>query len=218
MPLPDHVSDVEAAYNEPLAVGYNACARAGITPANAGSLNVVVIGCGPVGLATIACLLALGVSPDNICATDLSKARLETAQNYTPPDGVIPATATRQTINALHTPPELASDFAALSKAVRDMFANKTVDIVIDAASFPSTLGAAVRIVKPRGVIAVVGMGSISPPTPMLEISHKEIDLRGCFACMFSPSLPYAALSNLASLVNRRRIRLRPRPRSPNRP
>ncbi len=142
LPLPDHVSDAEAAYNEPLAVGLNAVNRAGIFLNKNTEQNVVVVGCGPVGLATIACLLALGVLPERICATDLSAARLKAAQNYTPPAGVIPDSATQKLIHTVTTGPELVGDLAALSKAVRGVFSNKTVDIVIDAASFPSTLAA----------------------------------------------------------------------------
>lgn len=69
IPVPDHVSDDLAALTEPLAVALHALNRID-TAANDVPL---VVGCGPIGLATIVLLKARGIGP--IVAADLSPER-----------------------------------------------------------------------------------------------------------------------------------------------
>ena len=73
MPVPDELSDAEAAMTEPFAVGAHAVAKAKIAKGGV----ALVIGCGPVGLAVIAALAAEGV--ETILASDFSPARREMA-------------------------------------------------------------------------------------------------------------------------------------------
>ena len=69
MPVPDDVSDEDAALTEPLAVAHHAVRRSGI-----GKRDVaVVIGCGPIGLSVIMLLKAAGVK--TVVASDLSQGR-----------------------------------------------------------------------------------------------------------------------------------------------
>jgi len=67
--VPNGLSAEHAALTEPLAVGEHAVVKSGIEPDHA----PMVIGCGPVGLAVIACLKARGVGP--IVAADYSPER-----------------------------------------------------------------------------------------------------------------------------------------------
>lgn len=69
VPVPDGVSDAEAAMTEPFAVGLHAVNRAGL---EAGA-QALVIGCGPVGLAVIAALKVKGAG--RIVAADFSPER-----------------------------------------------------------------------------------------------------------------------------------------------
>jgi threonine dehydrogenase-like Zn-dependent dehydrogenase len=73
--VPDHVSAEQAALTEPLAVGIRAVAVGESLP---GGGPYIVNGCGPIGLAVILALQALGRSP--IIATDLSPIRLGVAE------------------------------------------------------------------------------------------------------------------------------------------
>lgn len=73
-PVPQGVSAEQAALTEPLAVGRHAVAKAGLQ----GSEELLVVGCGPVGLAVIASLKALGYGP--IYASDFSPARRALAE------------------------------------------------------------------------------------------------------------------------------------------
>jgi len=74
MPVPDGLSDDEAALTEPMAVAWHAVRRAELARGQA----AVVIGCGPIGLAVIAMLRASGAK--KIVASDLSPRRRELAR------------------------------------------------------------------------------------------------------------------------------------------
>lgn len=67
--VPNGLDSRHAALTEPLAVGIHGVARSGATPRD----SAVVVGCGPVGLAVIAALRAIGV--ESIVAADLSPRR-----------------------------------------------------------------------------------------------------------------------------------------------
>jgi threonine dehydrogenase-like Zn-dependent dehydrogenase len=67
--VPNGLDARHAALTEPLAVGIHAVARAGATARD----GALVVGCGPVGLAVIAALRAVGV--ESIVAADLSPRR-----------------------------------------------------------------------------------------------------------------------------------------------
>jgi threonine dehydrogenase-like Zn-dependent dehydrogenase len=67
--VPNGLATRDAALTEPLAVGIHGVARSGATARD----SAVVVGCGPVGLAVIAALRAVGV--ESIVAGDLSPTR-----------------------------------------------------------------------------------------------------------------------------------------------
>jgi threonine dehydrogenase-like Zn-dependent dehydrogenase len=72
--VPNGLDSRHAALTEPLAVGIHGVARSGATARD----SAVVVGCGPVGLAVIAALRAIGV--ESIVAADLSPTRRAMAQ------------------------------------------------------------------------------------------------------------------------------------------
>ena len=71
--VPDGCDPRHAALTEPMAVGAHAVAKSGIKPGDA----ALVLGCGPVGLATIAALRLAGI--ETIVAADFSTKRRELA-------------------------------------------------------------------------------------------------------------------------------------------
>ena len=76
LPVPNGLSDVQAAMTEPFAVGEHAVAESDAGP---DTVNLV-IGCGPVGLAVIAALKARGLGP--VVASDYSPARRRIAEAF----------------------------------------------------------------------------------------------------------------------------------------
>lgn len=72
IPVPDHVTDEQAAMVEPFAVGLHA-----VNAADTADAGILVVGCGPVGLAVIAALKLKGHT--RIAASDYSPARRRVA-------------------------------------------------------------------------------------------------------------------------------------------
>jgi threonine dehydrogenase-like Zn-dependent dehydrogenase len=73
MPVPDNLTDDQAALTEPMSVAWHAVRRA-----ETGRRPALVIGCGPIGLAVIAMLKASGVK--KVIASDFSPRRRELAR------------------------------------------------------------------------------------------------------------------------------------------
>jgi len=73
MPIPNGLSNDIAALTEPMAVGLHAVNRSEIKK----NELAIVVGCGPVGLAIISCLKAMGVR--HVVACDFSEARRKLA-------------------------------------------------------------------------------------------------------------------------------------------
>lgn len=73
VPVPDGVTDAEAAMAEPFAVGLHAVRRAGVRPGDV----AIVIGCGAVGLAVIAALRIEGLT--DILVSDFGAERRDVA-------------------------------------------------------------------------------------------------------------------------------------------
>ncbi|HUI04000.1 MAG TPA: zinc-binding dehydrogenase [Acidimicrobiales bacterium] len=83
--VPNGLDTRHAALTEPLAVGIHGVARSGVTARDA----AVVVGCGPVGLAVVAGLRAVGV--EQIVAADFSPARRAMARAMGATEVVDPA-------------------------------------------------------------------------------------------------------------------------------
>ncbi|WP_196037597.1 NAD(P)-dependent alcohol dehydrogenase [Anaerotruncus colihominis] len=130
--LPDHVSTMEGALVEPLAVGMNAVVRSGIHVGD----SAVVLGTGCIGLVTIMSLKAAGIT--DITAVDLYDIRLEKA---------LEVGATR----AINT---AGKDTVA---EVLKYYDGIGPDFVFETAGSHHTAEAAVYICKKGGVIMQVG-------------------------------------------------------------
>jgi threonine dehydrogenase-like Zn-dependent dehydrogenase len=77
--LPDSIPLDIGALIEPLAVAWNAIESSGF---QAATHRALVIGTGTIGLATIACLLAIGVDPSRIMVVGRNAMRNEKAREY----------------------------------------------------------------------------------------------------------------------------------------
>jgi threonine dehydrogenase-like Zn-dependent dehydrogenase len=150
--VPNGLTARRAALTEPMAVGLHAVNRSQITPGHA----AVVLGAGPVGLAVVAALHAMGVEP--IVAADFSETRRRLALTMGAHEAVDPAT-------------EPAID------AWRRL-GSKSPMVVFEAVGVPGMLDAAMSD-APRGAqVLVVGV-CMQPDTvrPMLAIG-KELNLQ----------------------------------------
>jgi threonine dehydrogenase-like Zn-dependent dehydrogenase len=149
-PVPDQVSDEDAVFlADILPTGFVAVQRASV-----GSGDVVaVLGCGPVGLMAVMC----AVGP---------------ARRVIAVDGVPARRGLAASLGALGVEPADAAQ--AVSAATGGLGA----DAVIEASGAPAALSSALHLVRPQGVISVVG-AHFEPDFPLNNgvMFEKEITL-----------------------------------------
>jgi len=171
--LPEGVSAEQAALVEPLAVGMQAVRRGSVGVGD----SVAVLGCGPIGLVSLQC--AAGAGATRLLATDVIPFRLEAARRLG-----------AQAFDAS------AADSV---NAVRDATGGGP-DVVIETAGTVQTIQQSFRMVRPGGVVVLVGM----PPedefaAPVLDIIMREYDVRGVFRYVncFPPALALLAAGRI---------------------
>ena len=151
LPLPDALSDEAALFlADILPTGYGAVRRGAV---EIGDL-VAVVGCGPVGLMAILCARGLA---RQVIAVDGIAARRELAEQ----------------LGATAVSPDEAE------RAVQTASERLGADVVIEAAGSPAGLDVALRLVRGRGTVSVVG-AHFEPDYPLnnaLMFEH-EITLR----------------------------------------
>jgi alcohol dehydrogenase len=144
-PVPEGVSDEEVLMlADILPTGYEVGVLAGgVKPGDV----VAVIGAGPVGLAAIAC--ARLFSPSHVIAIDLSPARLNAAKQF----------GADIVIN------DAEQDPVAIIRGVTERLG---ADVAIEAVGTPATFEMAVKLIRPGGRVANVGVHG-QPVTLHLE-------------------------------------------------
>ncbi len=153
--VPDRIADEEAVLAEPLSIAAQTIDRGQISKKD----KVLLIGAGPIGLATLALLKEIKAST---MVVDLLPARLEAAQKLGA-DVIIDGGLEEKEILI----------------AVRAFAGKSGPQVVIDAAGVQDTINMAVTSVSRAGRIVILGM---SPPDVMLsslQIMKKELDVIG---------------------------------------
>jgi alcohol dehydrogenase len=149
-PVPEGVSDEDAVFvADILPTGFLAVKRAAVGPGDV----AVVLGCGPVGLMAILC--AVGTAR-RVIAVDAVKARRALAES----------------LGATTVEP------SATTEAVAAASGGLGADAVIEASGAPAALTSALELVRPQGVVAVVG-AHFEPDFPLNNglMFEKEITL-----------------------------------------
>lgn len=154
--LPDNMNTMEGALIEPLAVGMHAINRSG---ARLG-MTAVILGCGCIGLTTIASLKAIGI--DNIIAVDLFANRLENAINM---GASITIDASKN--NIIEEVLKLTGGIGA--------------DCVFETAGSINTAALTIDITAPGGKIIMVGNIHGNTPFRFLATNDKEVDIISVF-------------------------------------
>jgi len=133
--IPDGVSDEEALMlADILPTGYEVGVLAGgVRPGDV----VAVVGAGPVGLSAIMC--ARLFSPSHVVAIDLSDARLKAAKEF----------GADVTVNDSQDDP---------MAVIRDLTGRLGADVAIEAVGTPATFELAVKLARPGGRIANIGV------------------------------------------------------------
>jgi alcohol dehydrogenase len=133
--IPDGVSDEDALMlADVLPAGYEVgVLKGGVHPGDV----VAVVGAGPVGLAAVAC--ARLFSPSHVVAIDHSDARLKKAMEL----------GADLTVNNARDDP---------AAVIRDLTGRLGADVTIEAAGSPETFELAVKLARPGGRIANIGV------------------------------------------------------------
>ncbi|MCG8508222.1 MAG: L-idonate 5-dehydrogenase, partial [Rhodospirillales bacterium] len=155
LPVPDAMSDGEAAMMEPLAVALHAARRARLEP----GVSVVITGGGPIGLLTALSARACGAG--QVAISEPDAARRKAAGAFA---------------DELLDP--VADDFVARAAEV----SHGGFDVALEASGAPSALRDTLRLVRRGGTI--VQIGTLSDDEPALPANHimtRELNVLGSF-------------------------------------
>jgi L-idonate 5-dehydrogenase len=175
--LADHVTDEEGAMAEPLSVALHAVNRAGPLLGR----RVLVTGCGPIGALLVVAARRAGAA--QIVATDVGEFPLRKALQV----------GADEVVNVAADPQALQQRFGA----DKGQF-----DVLLEASGNAQALRGAFDVLRPRGVIVLVGLGG-EMSLPVNTIVAKEFDVRGTFR--FHEEFAVAV-----ALLNQRLVDLKP--------
>ncbi|MGH7550188.1 MAG: zinc-binding dehydrogenase, partial [Gemmatimonadota bacterium] len=133
----------------------------------------LVIGCGSIGLLTIAALRASGFEGRVVAVAkyphQAGAARELGADDVVPPEN---RPALGAAIGAELHEPELGPPTAVGG-----------ADLTFDCVGSGGTLDEAMRFTRPRGAVIVVGMPGVPHGIDWTAMWHKELDVRGSYTC-----------------------------------
>jgi len=152
--LPDAVSFEEASLVEPLAVAVHAVNLASLEKGE----DIGIIGSGAVGVMTLQ--VAKNIGAGNIFVVDTLDYRLELAKKL----------GATTTINAKKENP------------VQRILSDGGVDTVFEAVGHQETAQQALAMVKKGGKVIIIGMLEATMELPMLDVTVKEIEIRGSYS------------------------------------
>ena len=151
--IPDGLSAFEASFAEPIAIAVQALRRGAV---QAGE-DVLVLGCGPIGLAIIEVAQAYGA---RVTATDINPSRLQNASSLG-----------AQT---------LLADETLLSR-VLERTDGDGIGVVIEASGNAKVIESTVELVAAGGRIVIVGLvgKGVGVSLPGLDLTRKEMTILG---------------------------------------
>jgi L-gulonate 5-dehydrogenase len=151
--VPSGISPFRASFAEPITIGLHACKRGQVSAAD----YVLVLGCGPIGLAIIEVALNLGA---RVVATDVVGSRLEMAQ---------------------HLGAETLEAGQKLMESVFAQTGGEGAPVVIEATGNPSVIQSTIELVAAGGRIVIVGLVAkgVRVNFPGLDFTRKEVSIFG---------------------------------------
>lgn len=162
-PVPDSVTDEQAALLEPLSVAVHVNRLADVSAGE----TVVVFGAGPVGLVCGAVARARGAA--FVVIVDIAERRLELAKTFI--GGNIGAFNSRG-----------VSDVATAIKAAYPAISNGGgAHKAIDATGAEPCIAAAISVLRQGGTLVQAGMGRETVNFPIVEVAAKELVVKGSF-------------------------------------
>jgi L-gulonate 5-dehydrogenase len=150
--VPDRLSPFLASFAEPITIGIHACQRAQIS----NSEYVLVLGCGPIGLAIIEVALHRGA---HVVAADVVESRLEIARRL--------------------GAEILTADERLLEKVWAQT--GEGAPVVVEATGNPKAMQSTIDLIAAGGRIVIVGLVAkgVAVSLPGLEFTRKELTILG---------------------------------------
>lgn len=178
--IPDDLSFVEAAFTEPAAVAaHGMLERTGIAPEDV----VLILGCGPIGLAAARMAQIAGAAQVIITGVDRDEAaRLPKARQL----GI------DHVVNGMRT------DLAAL---VMDLTQGEGADVVIELSGALPAISQAFQLARRLGKVGIIGQ----PPADEVAIPYRQAMFRALHVS-FSYSSKYTSWERVLSLFARRAL------------
>lgn len=152
--LPNNVPLDVGALVEPLSVAWHAISAASLTKDSA----VLILGGGPIGLAIVQCLVAIGVQ--KIILSEVSGSRQRFARDF----------------GAHHVLSPKTDDVAQTSIALTN---NAGPNVVFDCAGVPASIETAYAAIRPRGTIVNVAIWENSVPFNPNMLLFREVKYTG---------------------------------------
>ena len=159
--VPDNIKDEEVAMVEPLAVGLHAAHLGRIAVGD----DVLVIGAGIIGLASAEFAKKEGAS--YVAITETNKARGQKAVDLKVADEYYDA-----------TDKDLVSKLMAKT--------NGGFDVVIECVGNGAAVNSAISMVKPGGIVVLVGVATDAVPTYTVMAVMKELVVQGAIAYTYN--------------------------------
>ena len=173
--VPDNVTDEEVAMVEPLAVGLHAAHLGRIAVGD----DVLVIGAGIIGLASAEFAKKEGAS--YVAITETNKARGEKAVDLGVADEYYDA-----------TDKDLVEKLMAKT--------NGGFDVVIECVGNGAAVNSAISMVKPGGIVVLVGVATDAVPTYTVMAVMKELVVQGAIA------YTYNEFKSCIDLISRKQV------------
>ena len=151
-PVPDELSDEEAAMLDPTSIALHTVKRGGQAPGD----SVAVIGPGVMGLLVAECARAVGAGRVLVVGRG---ARLDKA-----------AELGHETIDFTQTEPV---------DAVRELTGGRGADVALECSGDPEAVGRCVDMVRKGGRVAVIGIPLEPAPVPLRRLVLDEIEVAG---------------------------------------
>lgn len=150
--VPQQLRAFEASFAEPVSIGVQACRRANLSAGE----RVLILGCGPIGLALIEVARARGAQ---VFAADVQPARRDFA-----------ATLGAQPLGG-----------AELLPAVMELTNGEGMPVVIEATGVPAVMEQTVSLVASGGRVVIVGLAKRGEGVsfPGLDFTRKELTILG---------------------------------------
>ncbi|KAK8227021.1 chaperonin 10-like protein [Phyllosticta capitalensis] len=173
--IPDSVGLDEAVLVEPLAVAVHAAKLAGVRHGE----RVVVFGAGTIGVFCAAVARAFGAA--GVVVVDVLERKLEFAKRFVEKggvEGVRPEKEKSPEENARRIVQAAAGISSSSSPSPTDL---PGVDVVLEATGAEACVQMGIHALSPGGTFIQVGLGKSLLQFPMVVMSEKELNLKGCF-------------------------------------